>query len=184
MEYKEIDVTAIAREFFLEELLAGGQLGRLLSSQLSNSSGPISTYVPTLTSSQRLREFRHGGIASREITVSHLVSAIREHLDMATSHCAIFETPWRWTDPVVRTLRQCCFWVDEEVFEFCAGPQYDSESIKKCVAKARSYPFIAALTSPTPSEGSEPKTLLTQLAQDALKVVVGAYDSEAFLYWL
>jgi len=186
---KKFKLGSEAIEYIKYSLARGDTLSKYLL-ELPIIKGQVTTYLPTTTSRLQRLKFETGGVVNSSETEENLVSLISSYLGKPGKKWAVFETLARPGDKSLR-LRKAQFFTynQSEVYNFVTSDNNDPEKITNAIRSAKSYPFVAILTSISDVEvdiGTDDeitKNFLGKLAKGAEYILIGAYDDEAVLIW-
>lgn len=202
MSLNEVQLGQKAALYVAEKLSLGKTLSRLLLNSHEISNGRISTKLPPGIDEREAHDFESGGklplghnrarplgdLEPVPNTNDAFVDEIRAFLDANNSRVCIFEdASAQPNDQFLRAITTRALTYDDEVYHLvCARDSH--EQMLKTIHAARSWLFVGALTQVPDATGLCSKKTLTRdeienLAQNAIGIVVGAYDGEGFVVW-
>ena len=206
----ELDRRAV--DYVRHQLAGGRTLSGLLDRRIEREEGSIVTYLPEGLRESDLYELGDGILPDRHPGVQHpqvmmgdgtvwdatlksnmdevLGVTLQSHLTAGEDRLCLFEDNAMSADLLaaddsgVRTGS-----LGNEVYRLLLPDDADHpDRVLQTIRRARSWPFVAALTSdPSGPESWSRETLdyrqLETAAQRAEQVLIGAYDGEGFLLW-
>jgi len=198
--HREIEFGAEGIGYVTKCLELGKTLSKLLLQIRDLNTGRVVTRLPSDLDDATAKDFETGGklppLSPRTTTLQPvpntdllLSEEIQVFLAAGDRNVCIFEdasaSP---SDPFLHSLDTRYVTFEDEVYHLLCQADKDQDSILATVRRAHSWLFIGVLTSAPPgvdlcSEGVLTKSLLKFLAEEARKIVVGAYDGEAYLIW-
>jgi len=188
--YERVNLSIDANVHVGKVLSRGHSLAKLLSRHPGLGTGEVFSFLPPDVEPAATRQFTRGGIAQADESEGHLVTFIHDFLTSGEGKLCIFQDALSATGAAgssptgIKTLTY-----RREVYR-CLSEGDEREGIRQTIQRAQTLPrFLAVLTSLPKGEGlyyeSQPATLklLSNLADRAEKIIVGAYNGEGHLIW-
>lgn len=203
---------AEAASIIKHALAKGGTLSRLLLASHEIEDGSVYTFLPAGTSTEAANEFGSGGkvpplpseapenftseggarwrVSPVPNVDAYLAITIQHFLRAAQGRVCIFEDAVaRPTDLRLASANTRVVVFDDEVYHWLAQEDSETASILNTIRQVRSWQIVAAMTSTQKVQDLTPDTriisydALKTMSEDAMTIIVGAYDSESYLIW-
>ena len=179
---------------YMREQLASGNIlaQRLLALPLE--AGLAVSYLPEAVDMETARDFAHSitlrtGIQVTAEVEAEAVTFIAAYLRQADDSIAIFETQARPGDAWLTKAHDFQFFAyDTEVYGYVTSQEWHPSEVMAVFRHRREYPYVANLTS-LPGDDVDhwrleiTLTLLEQLAERTVHILIGAYDGEGYIIW-
>jgi hypothetical protein len=203
-EEHEFHENAIA---YLKKCLSHGKtIAKLLLERDDLDDGAIRSLLPKSVSREAVLDFESGGKLPRTNTVRvpdkpslrielkansdpALAAEILKFLRNDAENLCLFEDALAAAgDPFLKSLDSRLWFYGDEVYHLITSTDSVTEKILQAIRPARSWLTIGVLTDGPPrnqygDRGNLSFLDLNLLAQQAEKIIVGAYDGESYLIW-
>lgn len=187
------EAAAYLRSYFDKSVGFGKRLGKLLARH-NIEAGVVSAFVPANTASDRLVDFENGGLFGSGVGRSAAEPLVRGWLaarlgiPSPTPRLLCAEDAlMRRSDPVIERLSDhSLFFCGDDVYWYATGNNLEDPVLQ---AGASWRPDITMVTSlpggldRIQNRQSIDSHTLAQMAEDAVGIMVGAWDNEGFLLW-
>jgi hypothetical protein len=210
--YIEKTLGTEAIDYLQYHLSIGHSLSRCVLNNIDLKAGQLTTGLPENADFGRLYDFKYGGILPQipknEWAKYHnsenktyvipkkqyfefIIDNIYSFINKGSGRLCIFENANAGsTDPALEKFQSKVFFLKGEVYHVLDNGSYTRNDIEKCIRETQSgWNFIGILTSIS-SDSAIPANrqeispdLLENLCKNTEKIIVGAYDEEAFLLW-
>jgi hypothetical protein len=212
-DWKKVSLGLDAVEYVRECLLKGHTLSQCMLERGDLFQGTVFACVPSSVNSRTAGNFRDGPLLPEPKPETHihqrskdgstltlvpvpntdkiLAEVVKTFLEMTKAGSCVFEEAVaRPSDPCMSSSTTEWIEYDDEVYYFLLHSDASLPKIQQAIRQAASvYPgLIGVMTRMLDSEFSLKRKRITasglrELARNAAKIIIGAYDGEGYLIW-